>query len=62
MTAAVKLRPGFAVGPDELMRHVRELKGVVQTPKRIEFVDECPLTAIGKPDKKAMKQRIAAGL
>lgn len=62
VTAAVKLYPGQEVEPAELISHVRALKGVVQTPKRIEFVNDIPLTQIGKPDKKAMKQAFAAGL
>jgi fatty-acyl-CoA synthase len=36
---------------------VREHKGPVQAPKRVEFVDAIPQTAVGKPDKKALKKR-----
>lgn len=60
VTAAVKLRPECAVEAAELMKHVRSLKGVVQTPKRVEFVTDFPLTQIGKPDKKALRQSVAA--
>jgi fatty-acyl-CoA synthase len=56
VTAAVVLRSGFAVEPSELVALVREHKGSVQAPKHIWFVDEIPTTAVGKPDKKAMRQ------
>jgi fatty-acyl-CoA synthase len=36
---------------------VREAKGAVATPKRVEFVDALPLTALGKIDKKALRAR-----
>jgi fatty-acyl-CoA synthase len=45
---------------DELKNHVRERKGAVQTPKRIEVVDRIPLTAVGKPDKKEMRRMFAS--
>jgi non-ribosomal peptide synthetase component E (peptide arylation enzyme) len=31
---------------------------VLQLPERIEFVDSIPLTNIGKPDKKALRDDI----
>jgi fatty-acyl-CoA synthase len=34
----------------------------VQTPKRIELVDRIPLTAVGKPDKKALRQRFSTAV
>lgn len=55
VTAAVLVRAGQEVSAEELMRHVRDRKGPVQTPKRIEFVDAIPQTAVGKPDKKALR-------
>ena len=45
-----------SVTVDDLKAHVRELKGPVQTPKRIEIVDRIPLTQVGKRDKKALKR------
>jgi fatty-acyl-CoA synthase len=44
----------------ELMAYVRERKGAVQTPKRVEIVDCIPLTAVGKPDKKKLRQMFSA--
>jgi fatty-acyl-CoA synthase len=44
----------------ELIAYVRERKGAVQTPKRIELLDRIPLTAVGKPDKKALRRMFSA--
>jgi fatty-acyl-CoA synthase len=40
----------------ELIAHVRQRKGPVQTPKRLEILDRIPLTAVGKPDKKELRR------
>ena len=42
-------------------RHVRDRKGALLAPKRIEFVDALPLTALGKIDKKAIRAGYWAG-
>jgi fatty-acyl-CoA synthase len=39
----------------DLIDLVRDMKGPVQTPKTVDFVDDLPLTALGKPDKKAVR-------
>ena len=39
---------------------VREKKGAVYVPKTIEFVEEIPLTAYGKYDKKSLRASLAA--
>jgi len=59
VTAAVVLRPGAEVAAEHLVRLVREHKGPVQAPKRVEFLDAIPQTAVGKPDKKALRARFA---
>lgn len=41
----------------ELQQLVKDAKGAQQAPKSIDYVDELPLTAVGKPDKKAMRSR-----
>lgn len=58
VVAAVVLRNPDICIPD-LMAYVRERKGAVQTPKRIEVLDHIPLTGVGKPDKKALRQMFA---
>ena len=55
VTAAVVLRPGATVEPDVLSALVKEHKGSVQAPKRVVFIDAIPQTAVGKPDKKALR-------
>ena len=53
--AVVVRRAGQMVEEQELIALVRNKKGSVSAPKRIEFVDEIPLTPQGKPDKKALR-------
>jgi fatty-acyl-CoA synthase len=53
--AVVVLRPGQSVSPDELIALVKEAKGSVQAPKTVDFVDEIPLSPLGKADKKALR-------
>lgn len=53
--AVVVLRPDAKVSAGELMSLVRAAKGPVQTPKSVDFVEAIPLTALGKPDKRAIR-------
>jgi fatty-acyl-CoA synthase len=46
---------------DEITATVRERKGSVQAPKQVIVADSLPLTGLGKPDKKALRARYAAG-
>lgn len=59
VAACVVLKPGTSVGEEELMALVRERKGPVQAPKLIEFLDQLPLTAVGKIDKKILRERLS---
>ena len=43
----------------EIQQSVKDRKGAVQSPKRVIFADALPLTALGKPDKKAVRARFA---
>ena len=54
--------PATAPAPDAaaLIAHVRDLKGPIMTPKRIVFLENLPLTPIGKIDKKALRTMLAA--
>jgi fatty-acyl-CoA synthase len=59
VVAAVVLRdPSTDVS--DLITYVRERKGPVQTPKRIEVVDRIPLTPVGKPDKKELRRMFSS--
>ena len=62
VTAVVVAADGAKVDPADLMAMVREEKGPVQVPKAVHFVDAIPLSAVGKPDKKALKARFLAQL
>ncbi len=61
VTAVVVLKEGASVSAEELIAFVTEHKGVVNTPKTIEFVAELPLTALGKLDKKTLRARYWEG-
>ncbi len=53
--AIVVLRPGATVDGSALIAHVRARKGPVAAPKSVDFVGSIPVTALGKPDKKALR-------
>ncbi len=44
------------VQADELINHVRTIKGAAWCPKHVHFVTALPVTALGKPDKKTLRQ------
>ncbi|MGH7104967.1 MAG: AMP-binding protein, partial [Acetobacteraceae bacterium] len=58
VVAAVVLRDR-SIDVSDLIAYVRQRKGPVQTPKRIEVLDRIPLTAVGKPDKKQLRHMFA---
>ncbi len=60
VTAYVVLRPGSSVAADALIALVRERKGPIQAPKSVRFVNDLPMSALGKLDKKALRARAAA--
>ena len=55
--AVVVPRAGETVHAEELMALVKDKKGAIQTPKQVDFVDALPQTALGKTDKKALRQQ-----
>jgi fatty-acyl-CoA synthase len=58
VTAAVVLRPGETATPAELSAFVKRRKGPVQTPKSVHVLPALPTTAVGKIDKKALRDRL----
>ena len=58
--AVVVLRAGAEPCADQLIALVREKKGPVHAPKTVDFVDAIPMTALGKPDKKALRAHYAS--
>ncbi len=61
VAAFVVRKPGAEVDAQTLMQLVRERKGPQQAPKRVEFVDALPSTAVGKVDKKVLRARFWEG-
>jgi len=59
--AVVVARPGETVDVDALVALVKEAKGSVQAPKSVDVVDAIPLSALGKPDKKTLRQQYWEG-
>jgi fatty-acyl-CoA synthase len=53
--AVVVLRPDQSVTEEELYELVKSRKGATHAPKSVDFVEAIPLSALGKPDKKALR-------
>ncbi len=69
VTAVIVLRPDHPRDDDTVVRltaeiqaAVKERKGSVQSPKQVIVVDSVPVTALGKPDKKAVRARFWEGV
>lgn len=68
VTAVIVLRPDHPDDPEsvagvtaEIQAAVKDRKGSVQVPKQVIVVDAVPVTALGKPDKKAVRARFWQG-
>jgi fatty-acyl-CoA synthase len=61
VTAIVVPRAGSHPDADELINLVKAHKGSAHAPKRVEFVKELPVTAVGKVDKKVLRASFWAG-
>jgi fatty-acyl-CoA synthase len=59
--AVVVPRSGETVDVDELIALVKQQKGSHHAPKCVDVVDSIPVSAVGKPDKKALRARYWAG-
>lgn len=55
--AVIVRREGCHATEQELIAFARDKKGPVSAPKSIDFVDELPLTSLGKPDKKILRAK-----
>lgn len=55
--AVVVVQPGATTEREELCALVRDRKGPICVPKSIEFVEDLPLTPVGKTDKKELRRR-----
>jgi fatty-acyl-CoA synthase len=54
--AVVVRRSSVTASEPELVAHVRSSKGSIYAPKKIVFADDLPTTALGKVDKKALRE------
>ncbi|MHC4046824.1 AMP-binding protein [Bradyrhizobium vignae] len=61
VTAAVVLRDGADVQAEDLIARVKARKGSAHAPKQLYFVQELPLTAVGKVDKKQLRAKFWSG-
>jgi fatty-acyl-CoA synthase len=62
--AVIVLKPGFTASAqisDDIVAMVKQAKGSVQAPKSVDFEPAIPMTAVGKPDKKAIKAKFWQG-
>ncbi len=61
--AYIKAKPGCNFDLERVTGHLKSLgASVLLLPERIEMIDDFPMTAIGKIDKKLLRERIAAKL
>jgi fatty-acyl-CoA synthase len=61
VTAIVVAREGARPDADELINLVKSRKGSAHAPKQIRFVNELPMTGVGKVDKKVLRATFWAG-
>ena len=55
--AEVQLRNQMACTAEELIAHVRGTIGGYKTPKTISFVDELPVTVVGKVLRRQVREK-----
>jgi fatty-acyl-CoA synthase len=60
-TALIVVRAGAKVAAEELIALVKAQKGGPYAPKQVEFVDALPVTAVGKIDKKLLREKYWTG-
>ena len=59
---AIVLKPGAELTADEARTFCKENLSGYKVPREVVFVDELPLTPIGKPDRKKLRQMELEGL
>ena len=59
--AVIVPRAGQTVDETALVEAVKAKKGSIHAPKTVEIADSIPLTPIGKPDKKALREQYWSG-
>jgi fatty-acyl-CoA synthase len=56
VTAVIVRRHAHSLTEAEIIEHVRLHKGPIHAPKSVEFVDDLPMTPLGKIDKKRLRE------
>ena len=59
MTAAIALKPGEEVTEAELIDFVSGRLASYKKPRKVVFVDSVPKTAVGKLNRKALRDMLA---
>lgn len=59
LLAVVVCHPGTTLDADAIVRHCRERLGGFKIPRRLMLVDTLPRTALGKVDKRSLRQTLA---
>ena len=62
VVAFVSLRPGAWVSAEELTAHVGPRLAGYKIPRRVEFVDTIPKSAVGKILRRALRDPLWAGV
>ncbi len=60
MHAEVILKPGVAVSAEEIIGHCKNYLAGYKIPKSVAIVDTILLTAVGKVDKVAIREKLHA--
>ncbi len=61
VTAILTLQPGAAVEPDDIIALCKRMLGSVYAPKQVEIWADLPRTAVGKVDKRSIRDGFWAG-
>jgi len=56
LKAVVVLHSGKKATAEEIIQFCKERKGSIKAPKSVDFVDQIPLTSVGKHDKKGLRE------
>ncbi|MCX5999918.1 MAG: AMP-binding protein [Chloroflexi bacterium] len=59
--AFIVLHAGKTATAEQIMQFCKERKGSIKTPKSVEFIDQIPLTSVGKHDKKVLRDKYWKG-
>ena len=59
VTAVVRLKPGAKINDKKILQEIKPKLGSYKTPKNILIWSFIPKTAVGKVDKKLIRQKLA---